>query len=125
MTVDKFNRHIIHHKIKQYAQNLPSPSECVLYIRGKEKGSQKFQEPFYTFILENNSVEYVVPIKEGVIENVVYYPNRIQYHYNGSGQTSIKKLLGRKIVKGDKLVFTSIPNFTEDCLFIELLVKFL
>lgn len=123
MTIDKFNRHFIHHKIKQYAQNLSNPYECALYIRGKDKGSQKYQEPFYTFILENNNVEYVIPIKEGIIENVVYYPNRIQYHYNGAGQMPMNTLLGTKISKGDKLVFTSIPHFTDDCLFIELLVK--
>lgn len=121
MPIDKFGQHILHNHIQKYIQ--PKFFQCVLFIHGKDKGSQIYQEPFYTFMLENNSTVYKVPIREGIIENVICYPENIQYHLNKSFQKDIKHLSGTKISYEDTFVFDSVRKYPNEKLFIQLTVK--
>lgn len=122
MSIDKFGQHILHNQIKEYGSAHPRPYKCVLYIHGKHKGSQKFQDPLYTFILKNNTVTYTIPI-EGIIDNIVYFPTDINYHYNKSTQNRMRSLPGKRVFKGDTFVFTSRKNYTDEALYIEITLK--
>lgn len=118
MPIDKFGRHILEKQISDYASTFQRPYTCMLYIRGKDKGSQIYQFPEYTFVLENNTVNYQIPV-DGTISNIVSFPNSIYYHYNHSTQYPIYSLIGKKVLKGDTLVFTA-PKIVSDVLYIEI-----
>lgn len=93
--------------------------ECVIYIRGKESSSKKFQKSLYTFIFKNNSAEYNLSIKKGNIKICVYYLCYIYYHHNGSPQKDMTKLMNKTLFTGDNLIFESPKLYLNDKLYIE------